>query len=129
VVRGNDYAGHVGRGGRRVLRLPVADHRLVRHGGHRLGHLHELALRGPAGGGGQARASVADVAGRRQQLGGVLAKMVSPQNLAIGAAAVGLGGREGDIFRKVIGWSILLVLIMAVLVLLQSKGTLSWMVP
>ena len=35
--------------------------------------------------------------------GGVLAKMVSPQNLAIGAAAVGLGGREGDIFRKVIG--------------------------
>ena len=31
--------------------------------------------------------------------GGVLAKMISPQNLAIGAAAVGLGGREGDIFR------------------------------
>jgi lactate permease len=61
--------------------------------------------------------------------GGVLAKMVSPQNLAIGAAAVGLGGREGDIFRKVIGWSILLVGIMAVLVLLQSKGALSWMVP
>jgi len=61
--------------------------------------------------------------------GGVLAKMVSPQNLAIGAAAVGLAGREGDIFRKVIGWSILLVLIVAMLVLLQSKGTLSWMVP
>jgi lactate permease len=61
--------------------------------------------------------------------GGVLAKMVSPQNLAIGAAAVGLGGREGDIFRKVIGWSVLLVLLMAVLVLLQSTGVLSWMVP
>ncbi|MHB8659099.1 MAG: L-lactate permease [Solirubrobacteraceae bacterium] len=61
--------------------------------------------------------------------GGVLAKMVSPQNLAIGAAAVGLAGREGDIFRRVIGWSILLVLIMAVLVLLQSTGVLSWMVP
>jgi lactate permease len=60
--------------------------------------------------------------------GGVLAKMVSPQNLAIGAAAVGLAGREGDIFRKVIGWSIVLVLIMAVLVLLQS-GPLSGMVP
>src|SRR5207302_4402041 len=29
--------------------------------------------------------------------GGVLAKMVSPQNLAIGAAAVGLAGKEGDI--------------------------------
>jgi lactate permease len=61
--------------------------------------------------------------------GGVLAKMVSPQNLAIGAAAVGLAGHEGDIFRKVIVWSILLVLIMAVLVLLQSTGALSWMVP
>src|SRR3982074_233390 len=35
--------------------------------------------------------------------GGVLAKMVSPQNLALGAAAVGLAGREGDIFRRVLG--------------------------
>jgi lactate permease len=61
--------------------------------------------------------------------GGVLAKMVSPQNLAIGAAAVGLGGREGDIFRKVIGWSIGLVLLMAILVYLQSTSVLSWMVP
>jgi lactate permease len=61
--------------------------------------------------------------------GGVLAKMVSPQNLAIGAAAVGLGGQEGEIFRKVIGWSLLLVLLMAVLVLLQSTSVLSWMVP
>jgi lactate permease len=61
--------------------------------------------------------------------GGVLGKMVSPQNLAIGAAAVGLAGREGDIFRKVIGWSLLFLLIVAVLVLLQSTGALSWMVP
>jgi lactate permease len=60
--------------------------------------------------------------------GGVLAKMVSPQNLAIGAAAVGLAGREGDIFRKVVGWSVALVLVMALLVLLQS-GPLSFMVP
>ena len=60
--------------------------------------------------------------------GGVIAKMVSPQNLAIGAAAVGLAGREGDIFRRVIGWSIVGVLLMGVLVLLQS-GPLSGMVP
>jgi lactate permease len=60
--------------------------------------------------------------------GGVLAKMVSPQNLAIGAAAVGLAGKEGDIFRQVIGWSIAFVLLVAVLVLLQS-GVLSFMVP
>jgi lactate permease len=61
--------------------------------------------------------------------GGVLAKMVSPQNLAIGAAAVGLGGREGDIFRRVIGWSVGFVLLMAALVYLQSTSVLSWMVP
>ena len=60
--------------------------------------------------------------------GGVLAKMISPQNLAIGAAAVGLAGQEGEIFRKVIGWSVVLVLLMAILVLLQS-GPLSGMVP
>jgi lactate permease len=60
--------------------------------------------------------------------GGVIAKMVSPQNLAIGAAAVGLAGREGDIFRRVIGWSLGLIVLMAVLALLQS-GALSAMVP
>jgi lactate permease len=30
--------------------------------------------------------------------GGVLGKMVSPPNLAIGAAAAGLAGQEGDLF-------------------------------
>jgi lactate permease len=60
--------------------------------------------------------------------GGVLGKMISPQNLAIGAAAVGLAGREGDLFRRVIGWSLGLLLIMCVLVYLQSTAVLSWMV-
>jgi lactate permease len=60
--------------------------------------------------------------------GGVLGKMISPQNLAIGAAAVGMGGQEGVLFRKVIGWSILLVLIMCVIVYLQSTSVLDWMV-
>ncbi len=60
--------------------------------------------------------------------GGVLAKMVSPQNLAIGAAAVGLGGKEGDLFRQVILYSVVFALLMGVLVLLQS-GVLSFMVP
>jgi hypothetical protein len=36
--------------------------------------------------------------------------MISPQNLAIGAAAVGLAGKEGDVFRRVLGWSLVLVL-------------------
>ena len=60
--------------------------------------------------------------------GGVLGKMISPQNLAIGAAAVGMGGREGDLFRRVVGWSLLLLLIMCILVYLQSTSLLSWMV-
>jgi lactate permease len=60
--------------------------------------------------------------------GGVMGKMVSPQNLAIGAAAVGLAGQEGDLFRRVIGWSLALLLVMCVLVYLQSTDVLSWMV-
>jgi lactate permease len=60
--------------------------------------------------------------------GGVLGKMISPQNLAIAAAAVGMAGREGDIFRKVIGWSLLLLAFMCVIVWLQST-VLDWMVP
>ncbi|MBA2630617.1 MAG: L-lactate permease [Thermoleophilaceae bacterium] len=60
--------------------------------------------------------------------GGVLGKMVSPQNLAIGAAAVGMAGQEGDLFRKVLGWSLVLVLVMCVLVYLQSTAVLDWMV-
>jgi lactate permease len=60
--------------------------------------------------------------------GGVLGKMISPQNLAIGAAAVGLAGQEGDLFRKVLGWSLVLVLLMCVLVYLQSTAVLDWMV-
>jgi lactate permease len=59
--------------------------------------------------------------------GGVLGKMISPQNLAIGAAAVGLGGREGDLFRRVLVWSVALILVMCALVYLQSKGVLGWM--
>ncbi len=61
--------------------------------------------------------------------GGVLGKMISPQNLAIAAAAVGLSGREGDLFRKVLGWSLGFLAFMCVLVYLQSTPVLSWMLP
>ncbi|MES9602584.1 lactate permease LctP family transporter [Actinomadura sp. NPDC000929] len=61
--------------------------------------------------------------------GGVLGKMVSPQNLAIAAAAVGLDGREGDIFRRVVLWSLLFLAGMCVLSGLQSTAVLGWMVP
>jgi lactate permease len=60
--------------------------------------------------------------------GGVLGKMVSPQNLAIGAAAVGLAGKEGDVFRRVLGWCVILLLAMCVIVLLQSTDLFDWMV-
>src|SRR4029079_18073552 len=61
--------------------------------------------------------------------GGVLGKMISPQNLAIAAAAVGMSGKEGDIFRKVIGWSLGFLVLMMALVFLQSTPVLSWMLP
>jgi lactate permease len=61
--------------------------------------------------------------------GGVLGKMISPQNLAIAASAVGLAGQEGVIFRKVIGWSLLMLVIMCVIVALQGSPVLDWMVP
>ena len=46
----------------------------------------------------------------------------------VGAAAVGLIGREGDVFRRVLGWTLLLLAGLCVLVYLQSTPLLSWMV-
>ena len=60
--------------------------------------------------------------------GGVVGKMVSPQNLTIAAVAVGLVGRESDIFRKVILWSLGMLAVVCVLVGLQST-VLAWMLP
>ncbi|WP_263249269.1 L-lactate permease [Saccharopolyspora rosea] len=60
--------------------------------------------------------------------GGVLGKMISPQNLAIAAGAVGMTGREGDIFRRVLPWSLAFLFLMCVLVYLQSLPVLGWMV-
>ena len=61
--------------------------------------------------------------------GGVLGKMISPQNLAIAAAAVGADGREGDIFRRVVVWSLVFLVLLCGLSALQSSDVLSWMVP
>jgi lactate permease len=60
--------------------------------------------------------------------GGVLAKMLSPQHLAIAAAAAGMAAHEGDLMRSVFKWSISLVAVMCVIVYLQSTAVLSWMV-
>jgi lactate permease len=61
--------------------------------------------------------------------GGVLAKMLSPQHLAIAAAAAGMAGLEGDLTRSGLKWSIGLVTVMCVIVYVQSTAVLSWMVP
>ena len=60
--------------------------------------------------------------------GGVVGKMISPQNLTIAATAVGLIGRESDILRKVLPWSVGLIIAMCILVGLQST-VLAWMLP
>lgn len=59
--------------------------------------------------------------------GGVQGKADAMQNLAIAAGAVGLSGKEGDILRKVIGWSLGLLVLFCLLVWLQTS-VLSWMV-
>jgi lactate permease len=60
--------------------------------------------------------------------GGVLGKMISPQNLAIASAAVEVEGREGDIFRRVFLWSLVFLAFICALSGLQAS-VLSWMVP
>jgi len=60
--------------------------------------------------------------------GGVVGKMISPQNLTIAATAVGLVGKESAIFRKVIWWSLGMLVALCLLVGLQST-VLSWMIP
>ncbi|MBY0494167.1 MAG: L-lactate permease [Cyanobacteria bacterium] len=59
---------------------------------------------------------------------GVMGKMISPQNLSVGAAGVGAVGREGEIFSKVIFHSLILTALMGLLAMLQAY-VVPWMVP
>ncbi|MGL5852907.1 MAG: L-lactate permease [Phycicoccus sp.] len=61
--------------------------------------------------------------------GGVMGKMVSLQNLSIAAGAVGMGGQEGQLLRRTLGWSLLLLGGMCIVVALQGSPVGSWMVP
>ena len=60
--------------------------------------------------------------------GGVMGKMISPQNLSVGAAGVGAVGREGEIFRRVIGHSLLLTALVGLLAMAQAY-VVPWVVP
>ena len=61
--------------------------------------------------------------------GGVVGKMISPQNLTIAASAAGLDGQESAILRRVLPWSLGLLDFLCLLVLLQSTPVLGWMLP
>ena len=59
---------------------------------------------------------------------GVMGKMISPQNLSVGAAGVGAVGREGEIFSRVIVHSLILTTLMGVLAMIQQY-LVPWMIP
>jgi lactate permease len=60
--------------------------------------------------------------------GGVTGKMISPQSIAVACAAVGLAGKESDLFRFTIKYSFFLVLIICVMTYLQHS-VFSFMIP
>jgi lactate permease len=60
--------------------------------------------------------------------GGVMGKMISPQNISTGVATTELKGKEGVVFAKTFKHSILLTVLLGVLVWLQ-QNYLTWMIP
>ena len=57
-----------------------------------------------------------------------MGKMISPQNLSVGAAGVGAVGREGEIFAKVIFHSLALTTLMGIMAMLQAY-VVPWIIP
>ena len=52
--------------------------------------------------------------------GGVMGKMISPQNLSVGAAGVNKVGAEGEIFARVIRYSIILTALVGVVAMIEA---------
>ncbi len=52
--------------------------------------------------------------------GGVMGKMISPQNLVTGCSVTGMIGQEGKVFAKTFVHSVVMTLILALLVILQQ---------
>ncbi|WP_116112777.1 L-lactate permease [Austwickia chelonae] len=61
--------------------------------------------------------------------GGVVGKMISPQSLAIAATAMSLAGAESTVLRKVIGWSLGLLVVLCLVSGLMSTPVLAWVLP
>ncbi|MCY8620301.1 L-lactate permease LutP [Bacillus spizizenii] len=60
--------------------------------------------------------------------GGVTGKMISPQSIAVACAAVGLAGKESDLFRFTVKHSLFLLLLVCIITFLQHH-VFSWMIP
>ena len=60
--------------------------------------------------------------------GGVTGKMISPQSIAIACAAVGLVGKESDLFRFTLKHSITFTIMMGIMITLQAY-VFPWMIP
>ncbi|HTE34146.1 MAG TPA: lactate permease LctP family transporter, partial [Chryseolinea sp.] len=60
--------------------------------------------------------------------GGVTGKMISPQSIAIGAAAVGLVGKESDLFRFTLKHSFIMLAVISLLTGLQAY-VMTWIIP
>lgn len=60
--------------------------------------------------------------------GGVTGKMISPQSIAIACAAVGLVGKESDLFRFTVKHSIIFTVMIGIIVALQAY-VFPWMIP
>ena len=68
------------------------------------------------------------LAGATNSSGGVMGKMISPQNLTVGASAIDQVGREADIFRLTIKWSLVLTTAMGILAMIQAY-LIPWIIP
>ena len=60
--------------------------------------------------------------------GGVTGKMISPQSIAIACAAVGLAGKESDLFRFTVKHSLVFAAIIGIICTLQAY-VFTWMIP
>jgi len=60
--------------------------------------------------------------------GGVVGKMISPQSIAVGAAAIGLVGKESDLFRFTVKHSFIMLFFMCIITVLQAY-VITWMIP
>lgn len=61
--------------------------------------------------------------------GGVVGKMISPQSLTVAATSIGIAGAESVILRRIIKWSVVLLVLLCLISGLMSTPVLSWLLP